>query len=306
MNIEHLRYVLEVAKCGSISKAAKELYLNQPYLSKVIGDIENELNIRIFERSNRGIRVTGQGQEALSKISSIVREMDELQHLNDEDQSLRFYIAVPTASYISDDFVDFVRRLCQQHSQVDVSYREADTTSVIDLVNSGQCNIGIIRVFDFDRDYYDHLLEFKGLKWEELASFENVILMSENNPAALSDSVSWDDLTHQVAIVHGDLNMPRHSRDYVHDLLKKAEITSRIKVYERATELSLLEKMNNAFAAESPMPASLLEKYHLVTRPLQPEPLVSHDVIISRYGYKFSHEEEILIDSLKKVSEAFL
>ena len=50
MNIDHLKYVLEVEKCGSISKAAKNLYLNQPYLSKVISEVEGELNIKIFER----------------------------------------------------------------------------------------------------------------------------------------------------------------------------------------------------------------------------------------------------------------
>ena len=58
MNILHLRYAVEVASTGSINKAAENLYMNQPNLSRAIKELEENLGIAIFERTTRGMIVT--------------------------------------------------------------------------------------------------------------------------------------------------------------------------------------------------------------------------------------------------------
>jgi DNA-binding transcriptional LysR family regulator len=65
MNIQYLKYALEVAKQKSISKASRALYMGQPNLSRAIKELEDELGIVIFERNSKGIIPTPDGEEFL-------------------------------------------------------------------------------------------------------------------------------------------------------------------------------------------------------------------------------------------------
>ena len=76
MNFLHLKYLIEVEKYESISKAAQHLYINQPRLSKIIKEIEEEANIKIFERHNKGVVPTTKGREFLSQAKKIVQEVE--------------------------------------------------------------------------------------------------------------------------------------------------------------------------------------------------------------------------------------
>jgi DNA-binding transcriptional LysR family regulator len=75
MTLIQLKYLLEVADKGSINKAAKSLYISQPSLSNAIKEIENELHIEIFERTNKGILVTVEGAEFLGYARQIVDKL---------------------------------------------------------------------------------------------------------------------------------------------------------------------------------------------------------------------------------------
>ena len=65
MNLLHLKYVVEISKTGSISKAAENLYMGQPNLSRAVRELEEEVGITIFNRTARGITVTAEGEELL-------------------------------------------------------------------------------------------------------------------------------------------------------------------------------------------------------------------------------------------------
>ena len=58
MNILHMKYAVEIAKRGSINKAAERLMMNQPNLSRAVKELETSIGIKIFERSAKGIPVT--------------------------------------------------------------------------------------------------------------------------------------------------------------------------------------------------------------------------------------------------------
>ena len=64
-NIQHLRYAVEVAKTGSISRAAENLFMGQPHLSKAIRELEEDMNITIFRRTPKGVEPTEQGEQFL-------------------------------------------------------------------------------------------------------------------------------------------------------------------------------------------------------------------------------------------------
>lgn len=81
MRIEHLQFIVEVAKYKSISTAAKKLYISQTGLSTIVNSLEQELNIQIFKRTNKGILLTEDGARAIELIKDILLKNDELHYL---------------------------------------------------------------------------------------------------------------------------------------------------------------------------------------------------------------------------------
>lgn len=306
MNIDHLKYVLEVEKCGSISKAAKNLYLNQPYLSKVISEVENELNIKIFERSNKGIETTYEGREALSRMTHIVNEMNALEHLYDSDQAtFRFSVAVPIATYISHAFDNFIQTCMPAKSAADIIYHETNSSETIDLISEAECNLGIIRTFDFDKDYYRHLLEFKNLSSYTLCDFDCVVLMSKYSPLAGKAFIQKGDFKGMTALRHGDARLPRHTTSYLDDIYKSAGVNHSIRVFERASEFELLNALHKAFMFVSPMPDEILKRYDLITKHTSPTLLKAQDIVVYRKGYTLSREDTQFIEYLRNEIRQF-
>ena len=109
MNILHMKYAVEVAKCGSINKAAEILLMNQPNLSRAIKELEASLGVEIFSRSAKGMVVTPEGETFLRYATSILKQVDEVEGLfkKSTTDKKKFSISVPRSSYISDAFANF-------------------------------------------------------------------------------------------------------------------------------------------------------------------------------------------------------
>ena len=109
MNILHLKYAVEVAKTRSISKAAENLYMGQPNLSRAIKELEESLGITIFRRTTKGISITPDGEEFLQYARQIVQKVDEVEQIyhNGRQKKQSFSVSVPRASYLSYAMADF-------------------------------------------------------------------------------------------------------------------------------------------------------------------------------------------------------
>ena len=110
MNLMHLRYLVEVEKTGSITKAASSLFMGQPNLSKAIKEVENELGAPIFKRISKGVEPTEKGVEFLECAKAIIQQLDKMENLFKPEVSdiNAFKIAIPRASYIAHAFAGFV------------------------------------------------------------------------------------------------------------------------------------------------------------------------------------------------------
>ena len=97
MNILHLKYAVEVAKTKSISKAAENLYMGQPNLSRAIKELEESLGITIFDRTPKGITLTPQGEEFLQYARRIISQVDEVEQMykNRASGKQKFSVCVP-------------------------------------------------------------------------------------------------------------------------------------------------------------------------------------------------------------------
>ena len=155
MNILHLKYAVEVAKTNSISKAAENLYMGQPNLSRAIKELEESLGIVIFDRTTKGISVTPDGEEFLQYARRIIREVDEIEDLykNARTKKQRFSACVPRASYIAFAFAEFAKHI-DTDMPCDIFYKETNSMRTISNVAKEEYNLGIVRYQSVYEPYF--------------------------------------------------------------------------------------------------------------------------------------------------------
>ncbi len=300
MNILHLRYVVEVEKTKSISKAAENLYMNQPNLSRAIKELEEDLDILIFKRNSKGIMVTPQGEEFLIHAKKILKQIDEVESLyKDKDRvEQKLSISVPRASYIGNAFTEFVEELDAKEA-LDVLYKETNSMRAISNILQGDYELGIVRYQSTFDSYFKKYFREKNLEVRLLTKFHYVALMSKTSQLAKNNSFQVEDLKDFIEIAHADPYVP--SLPFL--TVKKAEqiecIDKRIYVFERASQMELLSTVKNTFMWVSPIPEKILEQYQLVELQNFDNKKEYQDVLIYRKGHKITKIEQKFIDILK-------
>lgn len=183
LNIKHLEYFLKVAQLGSINKAAQALYISQPYLGKIIHDLENGFGYLLLNRSNQGVTLTPEGEEFVRRANHILEEMGHLWHPSgkrDEDYQ-HLSVSMTKFSHVMESFIEVVMHHQKQKAFTHRLY-EGSPDEVLDDVFSGRATVGI---FHFDRKRrreLEDLLASKRLIYRHLAYSEPHIVLSKNHP----------------------------------------------------------------------------------------------------------------------------
>lgn len=303
MNILHLKYAVEIANTKSISKAAENLYMGQPNLSRAMKELEESLGISIFKRTSKGITITPEGEEFLQYARRIVRQVDEVESMykNGKIEKKTFSVCVPRASYVANAFTAFSSGL-PTDTPIEIVYRETDSMGTIRSVVDEDTDLGVIRYqLSFDR-YFRSLFSEKKLSAETITEFSYQLLMSKHHPLAEKPDIRPSELTDYIEITHADSYVPSLPLIDV----KKAELSEhvdkRIFVYERASQYELLERVPNTFMWVSPVSQALLDKYELVQKKCASNKKVYKDVLIYRRGYSFTSLDRAFVESLNAAS----
>lgn len=307
LNITHLKYALEVAKTLSITKAAENLYMGQPNLSRSIRELEEKLGIEIFKRTSKGISVTDQGEEFLMYAKTILEQIALVESIYQKDghAEIQFSISVPRASYISCAFEDFMSK--HDFSQnIEIIYKETDSRQTIDNILHDGFQLGIIRYQSIYDQYFKNLLIEKGLYFEMIYKFHPLALISKESPLAGKENVCLEDLTPLVQITHGDFFVPLVSENEVKKSELGKHINNQITLFERGSQFGLLEKMPHAFKWVSPIPSRILDKYNLVQKPCRDTQRTYKDVMIYKKDYSFTQIDLAFIDELMKYKRSML
>ena len=301
MNIIHLKYAVEIAKCGSINKAAEMLYVGQPNLSRAIKELEGSLGVEIFDRSVKGMKPTPEGEVFLRYANAILKQVDEVENLfkGTAPNKKRFSISVPRASYIAKAFADFSVSVNRQ-SDAEIIYKETNALRAIKNITEEDYKLGIIRYAEhFDR-YYKETLEEKGMNYELVAQFGYVLIMSSENPLAAKQEITFCDLEDYVEIAHADPFVPSVPLSEVKKEELPDNIRRRIFVFERASQFELLSSNSKTFMWVSPVPKDLLQRYGLVQRVCTENKKIYKDVMIYKKDYQLSELDSLFVSELCK------
>lgn len=288
MNILHMKYAVKVAEAGSINKAAEELYIAQPNLSRCVKELEADLGIIIFDRTSKGMTLTAEGSEFIRYAKKILEQIDDVERIykHKEPAKQRFSISVPRASYISDAFARFTKKLSPKAAEI--YYMETNPSNVINNILKSGYRLGIIRYAAIYDKYFKEFLEEKGLAYEIIAEFRYVLVMSRNAAIADKETITFKDLQPMVEISHGDPYVPTLPLDVVRKEEQSEGISRHIFLFERGGQFDLLGENPETFMWVSPLPEKLLQRYDLVQKVCRDNKRVYRDVLIRKKEYSLT------------------
>lgn len=303
-----MRYVYEVAKTKSMNKAAENLNVAQPNISRQIRSIEQELGITIFERSTHGIRLTAKGEEFVGYAKGVLDRFDAVQKMYDgtAQKEQKFSVCLPRATYLSEAFTDFTIKINRDKSPFEIYYKETNSSEAIKSVSSSSYNLGIVRTAAAHEKYFREMFDELRLSYETLSEFTYILVMSKKSPLAELGEIHYSDLSSLVELAHADPYVPTlpyeeiHS-DIFHDVTKR-----KIYVFERGSQFDLLARNPETFMWVSAIPDNTLDRYKLVQRPCADNCELLRDLLIYRKNYEFTEYDRLYINEIRSYKEKYL
>ncbi len=297
MTLQQLKYVIEVANQGSINEAAKRLFISQPSLSNAIRDIEDEMQITIFERSNKGISLSKEGIEFLSYARQVVEQAEllESRYLNAKPSPQHFSVSTQHYAFAVNAFVSLVQEYGLE--EYELALRETKTYEIIEDVKNLRSEIGIIYLNEFNGKVINKLLKAANLQFNSLFIAKPHIFISIRNPLAKQSSVTIEQLQNYpyLSFDQGEYN----SFYFSEEILSTMTHRKSIRVNDRATLFNLLIGLNGYTISTGVLSADL-NGNEIIPVPLDSEEnitvgWISHrNVSLSKLGVAY-------IEALKQV-----
>lgn len=242
MTLQQLKYMLAIVNCGSISEAAKRLYISQPSLSNAVKEIEEEFGIEIFLRSSKGISLTNEGIEFLSYARQVVEqaELMEQRYLNKKPSKKLCSISTQHYAFAVQAFVALLKKL--KESEYECTLRETRTYEIIEDVRNLRSEIGILYLSEFNQKVIKKLLRDHDLRFYPLFAALPHVFISIHHPLAEKDIVEIEELDEYPCLV---FEQGEHNSFYFsEEILSTRSYRKKILVSDRATLFNLLIGLN--------------------------------------------------------------
>ena len=287
MTLQQLKYVVTVADKGTISSAAKDLFISQPSLTNAIKELEEEIQITIFNRTNKGIIVSNEGNEFLAYARQVLEQFNLLEEkfLNVKKQSPRFSVSTQHYSFAVNAFVDVIREF--GGNNYDFTLRETQTYEIIDDVSRLKSEIGILYTSSKNEEIIMKIIKQNGLIFDQLFVAKPHVFISSKHPLANRDIITLEDLEEYpyLSFEQGDYN----SFYFSEEILSTLDRNKNIKVRDRATLFNLAVGLNG-YTVSSGVISKELNGENIIARPLKVDEymcigtIVQKNMSLSRYG----------------------
>lgn len=194
MTLQQLKYVVQIAQSGSFHTAAQAFFVTQPSLSKAVAELEKEMGLLIFHRTNRGVTLSEEGAKFLSYARQVLEQAELLEQQYKQSRPVRRVFAISSQHYafVVNAFVALVKQYDQ--TQYEFSLRESRTFDIIEDVRTRRSEIGILYMSHFNREVMQRILQENNLRFAPLFTAQPHVFVSSKNPLAQRDSVTLEDL----------------------------------------------------------------------------------------------------------------
>lgn len=298
MTLQQLKYALTIADCGSMNEAAKQLFISQPSLSETMKELETEIGLDIFLRSNRGIVITPEGEEFLGYARQVTEQFGLLlSKYIDKKVKEKFSVSTQHYTFAVKAFVETVKQIGME--QYEFAVHETTTISVIENVKNFKSEIGVLYENDFNEKVLNKMFKENGLEFVELFSCDTFVYLWSGHPLAKQDVITMEELDEYPCL---SFDQGKNNSLYLAEEMKSTyEYRRLIKANDRATLLNLMIGLN-AYTLCSGIICEDLNGNDYKAVPLK-ETEKMRIGYIKRKGAKVSHIGELYIEELKKYKE---
>ena len=298
MTLQQLKYVVKVAEKGNITEAAKELFISQPSLTNAVHELENEMQVTIFERTNTGVVVTRTGDEFLAYARQVLQQTDMLEERYKGKSEINpiFSVSAQHYSFVVSAFVDLIREF-DSHSY-DFTLRETQTYEIIEDVARMASEIGVLFISEENRSVIEHMLKTSQLEFSEIASAQSHVFISSSHPLADSKTLTLDDLLDYpyLSYEQGSHNSFYFSEEILSTITRR----KKIKVRDRATLFNLVIGLNG-YTVSSGIISHELNGESIIAKPLAaPDCAVMRIGVVTRKNSKLSRYGKRYVELLQK------
>lgn len=302
MTLQQLRYVVMVAEKGTISEAAKALFISQPSLTNAIKELENEMQITIFQRTNKGIIVSRDGNEFLGYARQVLEQSNLLEerYLGEKKEKPQFSVSTQHYSFAVNAFVDVIKKY--EKAQYDFTLRETQTYEIIQDVSQLKSEIGILYLSNHNKSILMKIIKQNDLKFELLFVAKPHVFISSKHPLSQKEVITLKDLESYpyLSFEQGEYN----SFYFSEEILSTFDRKRNIKVRDRATLFNLVIGLNG-YTISSGVISKELNGDNIISKPLDVQEymeigiITKKDMIISKYGKNYIEALRKYIDEQK-------
>ena len=301
MTLQQLKYIIEIAETGSITMAAQRLFIAQPSLSKSVAELEKEMGITIFNRSNRGVYLSEDGTKFLSYARQIVEQTELLENEYKSAPPPRSVFAVSSQHYafVVNAFVELVREYGKY--KYDFTLRELKTSEIIEDVRTHRSDIGILYLSNFNREVIHHILQSEEMQFVSLFTARPHVFVSKQNPLVGREKVTLDELKDYPRLTY-DQGV-KNSFYFAEELHITRESPKNIVVSDRATLFNLLIGLDG-YTISSGVLSSDLNGDNIVSIPLESDEIMEIGYILTN-DRPMNHMTRIYLEHLRRYIENY-
>ena len=265
MTLQQLKYLVTVAECGNISEAAERLFISQPSLSLAIHNLENEMGITAFSRTNKGVLITREGKELLAYARQLLEQAEIMEeHFGkNTDRQPKFSVSCQHYSFAVNAFVELIKEF--DADSYDFILRETQTGEIIDDVAHGMSELGIIYLGRHNEEYLNKLIKKNGLVFTKLYEAKPHVFISSEHPLAAKETINLDELKPYPYLTYEQGN--HNSFYFSEEFISTLDMPKNIQVRDRATLFNFVIGLNG-FTVSSGIIDRKLNSEYIIAKPL--------------------------------------
>lgn len=238
MTLQQLRYVITVAEKGSITEAAKDLYISQPSLSCAIKEVENETKLTIFNRCRSGVTLTTEGMGFLGYARQVVQQMEllEARYIDDQPEKIRFCVSTQHYTFAANAFVELVQRFGQERYEFILN--ETQTHQIIEDVKNRFCDLGILYLSQSNESVLRKIFDAHSLDFHKLFTAAPHVFLWREHPLAGREKLALEDLRPypRLNFVQGAYG----SSSFAEELFSNEAVDKSIQISDRAAIVNFM------------------------------------------------------------------
>lgn len=300
MNINQLKYVLEIAGSSSMREAATKLYVSQPALSASIRELEEELGILIFERTNKGISLTDAGREFLTYAKKAVGQYEVLEerYLSKDSGKEHFSVSTQHYNFAIKAFTDVIREMGPE--RYIFSIHETKTKEVLEDVRSLKSEVGIVSFSGSNEALIKKFFRDYQLDFTPLMKRDTYVYVWKDHPFAGRDEISIKEMEDYPCI---SFDQSDDSNFYLtEEAMADYAFEKLIKSDDRATSMEIIAELHGYSIG-----SGMLSGTDVILQGLTAIKLKEEDPLtigyITRKGSTFSEYGRKYIEELMKYKE---